>query len=40
MSNEKLCNGLPKEFTKFLQYSKELPFKGRPSYKYLEKLLN
>lgn len=38
-SSEILCENLPIEFAKFLKYSREIPFKERPSYSYLYKIL-
>lgn len=34
-----ICAGMPIQFVKFLDYSRKLKFKERPSYDYLCKLL-
>ena len=34
-----ICSGMPIQFAKFLEYSRKLKFKERPSYDYLSKLL-
>lgn len=33
-----LCEGLPKEFATYLDYTRSLPFGARPDYEYLRKL--
>ena len=38
-NNTDLCADLPEEFSKFLQYSKDLHFEERPDYEYLKNLL-
>lgn len=35
---EKLCEGIPKEFATFLEYTRSLRFNDRPDYKYIHKL--
>ena len=35
---EKLCNGLPKEFTSFIKYCRNLEFEQEPNYYYLKSL--
>ena len=36
---EKLCEGLPKECIKFIQYARDMKFEDRPDYSYLRGLL-
>ena len=37
-SIEKLCNGLPNEFAKYLRYCRRLEFEERPDYHYLKSI--
>lgn len=34
-----ICNGCPKEFMTFIQYSRNLKFEDKPDYKYLRNIL-
>lgn len=38
MDTSEICKGIPKEFTRFLDYVKGLPFKAEPNYKYCSSL--
>jgi casein kinase 1 epsilon len=37
-SVESLCKGFPEELTKYLNYTRELKFEGKPDYAYLRRL--
>jgi hypothetical protein len=39
-SVENICKNLPEEFTKFLQYVRDLQFDQKPDYDYLKDILN
>lgn len=34
MELSELCKGIPKEFGRFIEYIRGLPFKGEPNYKF------
>lgn len=38
ISVDELCDGLPKEFSMFLEYCRELKFDDRPDYSYCRHL--
>jgi len=40
LSTEKLCEGLPEEFAKFINYSRKLDFEENPDYNYLRSLFS
>ena len=40
ISSDELCEGLPKEFSIFLQYTKDLKFDEKPNYSYLRGLFH
>jgi len=40
VSIEKLCEGLPEEFTKYIEYSRNLDFEEDPNYDYLRSLFS
>jgi len=40
LSAEKLCEGLPEEFAKFINYSRKLDFEENPDYNYLRSLFS
>ena len=38
ITSEKLCKGLPEEFTSFIKYCRSLKFEQDPNYEYLKSL--
>jgi casein kinase 1 delta/casein kinase I family protein HRR25 len=38
LSGEELCNGLPKEFAAYINYTRRLAFDDKPDYSYLRRL--